>query len=162
MRFRKKTAPRRATFCRICEAACALRVAIDDRGVPTHLYPDRHDPISRGFVCAKGTRFLEVANHHERVLFPLRRQPDGSYTHTSWAEAMAFMAERLRPLVDRYGPHAIGLYVGNPLAFHTLGALSVFGFMHALGTRHVFTAGSQDCNNKFAGAQIVHGRLTRL
>ena len=70
---------------------------------------------------------------------------------------MALVAQRLRPLLERYGPHAIGIYFGNPLAFHTMGALTMLGFMRALGTRNVFTAGSQDCNNKFAGSQIVHG-----
>src|SRR5690606_29446095 len=109
-----------------------------------------HDPVSRGFACAKGTRFLEVANHPDRILFPLQRQADGSYAQTSWPEAMALITQRLRPLVERHGPHVIGIYMGNPLAFHTLGALSVLSLMHALGTRHVFTAGSQDCSNKFA------------
>src|SRR5262249_13487108 len=33
----------------------------------------------------------------------------------------------------------------------------MLGFMQGLGTRNVFTAGSQDCNNKLAGAQILHG-----
>jgi formate dehydrogenase len=67
------------------------------------------------------------------------------------------LAQRLRPLLERYGPHSIGIYFGNPIAFHTMGALSMLAFIRALGTRNVFTAGSQDCNNKFAGATLIHG-----
>ncbi|PON17614.1 hypothetical protein C2W62_12290 [Candidatus Entotheonella serta] len=109
------------TFCRICEAACALCAERDDTGHLRRLYPDREDPVSRGFACAKGTRFLEVANHPERILSPLQRQADGHYQSVSWDTAMAQCAARLRPLLERYGPHAIALYVGNPLAFNVMG-----------------------------------------
>ena len=153
----KKAVRSQPTYCRICEAACGLLVDLDGAGQPLRIRPDRQHPVSRGFVCAKGTRFLEVADHPDRLLYPLRRQSDGSCERISWPEATAFFARRLRPILDRYGPHAAGLYFGNPIAFNTLGLLAMLGFMRAFGTRNVFTAGSQDCNNKFAGAQIVHG-----
>ncbi len=145
------------TFCRICEAACGLLADLGSSGQPVRLRPDREHPVSQGFVCAKGTRFLEVAEHPERLLSPLRRRADGAYECITWDEAMAFVAQRLRPILERYGPHAVGIYFGNPLAFNTLGLLTMLAFMRALGTRNVFSAGSQDCQNKFAGSQIVHG-----
>jgi anaerobic selenocysteine-containing dehydrogenase len=145
------------TFCRICEAACGLLADLDASGQPVRLRPDREHPVSQGFVCAKGTQFLEVAAHPERLLLPLRRCADGRYERVTWDEAMTFVAQRLRPILERYGPHAVGIYFGNPLAFNTLGLLTLLAFMRALGTRNVFSAGSQDCQNKFAGSQIVHG-----
>lgn len=145
-----------ATFCRICEAACGLRVEVAADGQPVRIQPDRTHPMSHGFACAKGTRFVEIAKHPERLLSPIRRTRNGGEP-ISWQEAMREVARRLRPLLARYGPHAVGVYFGNPLAFHTLGAVTMLAFLRALGTRNVFTAGSQDCNNKFAGAQIVHG-----
>jgi len=147
----------RPTFCRICEAACGLIADLDASGHPVRLRPDRQHPVSQGFICAKGTRFLEVATHPERLLWPLQRQADGGYTRLPWAAAMAFLAQRLWPILERHGPHAVGIYFGNPLAFNTLGLLTMLGFMRGLGTRNVFSAGSQDCQNKFAGSQIVHG-----
>jgi len=151
--------PRRSrqTFCRICEAACGLLADLDASGQPIRLRPDRQHPTSQGFACAKGTRFLDVATHPERLLTPLHRGADGRYEPIAWATAMSLLGDRLRPLLQRYGPHAIGVYFGNPLAFNTLGMLTMLGFLQALGTRNVFSAGSQDCANKFAGAQIVHG-----
>ena len=145
------------TFCRICEAACGLLADLDTSGQPVRLRPDRAHPVSQGFVCAKGTQFLEVAEHPERLLAPLRRRVDGKYEQITWDEAMAFVAQRLQPILERYGPHAVGIYFGNPLAFNTLGLLSMLAFMRALGTRNVFSAGTQDCQNKFTGSQIVHG-----
>lgn len=147
----------RRTFCRICEAACALRADYDNSGQLLRLRPDREHPVSRGFACAKGTRFLDVAHHPERLLSPLQRRAGGGYQAVSWDVAMSQCAAHLGPILDRYGPHAIAIYVGNPLAFNVLGALSTLAFIRALGSRNVFTAGSQDCNNKFSGAEIVHG-----
>jgi len=147
----------RSTFCRICEAACSLQAETGNHGQVVRLRPDRQHPVSQGFACAKGTRFVDVATHPDRLLYPMRRTPDGQYERTTWLAAMRLISERMRPILERYGPHAIGIYFGNPLAFHTMGAITMLGFMRALGTRNVFTAGSQDCNNKFAGAQILHG-----
>lgn len=139
------------TYCRICEAACGLTVAHDEHGAPVQLRPDREHPVSRGHVCAKGTRFLEVARHPERVLHP---RLDGR--RARWPDAVAEVSRRLRSVIDEHGPHAVGVYFGNPMAFNGLGTVATLAFAKALGTRNVFYAGSQDCNNKFAGADIVH------
>ena len=140
------------TYCRVCEAACGLEVDFDAQGVPTRLRPDREHPVSAGYACAKGTRFLEVARHPDRVLHP---QVDGN--RVGWDEAIAAAAARIAGVRDRFGPHAVGLYFGNPIAFNALGLVTLLAFIKSLGTRNVFSASSQDCNNKFAGARLVHG-----
>ena len=123
----------RPTFCRICEAACGLLVDYDAQGRPVRLRPDRQHPVSQGFVCAKGTRFLDVAQHPERLLHPLQRLPNGDYASIAWAQVQDVLTQRLRPILERYGPHSIGIYFGNPIAFHTMGALSMLAFIRALG-----------------------------
>ncbi|MCZ7687330.1 MAG: molybdopterin-dependent oxidoreductase [Sandaracinaceae bacterium] len=142
------------TYCRICEAACGLEVDTD--GERPKIRPDRAHPISKGFVCAKGTRFAEVAFHPERLLEPQVRS-GGALRAVSWETALAEVRARILPIIERHGPHAVGLYVGNPLAFDAFGQLASLFLGRALGTRNVFTAGSQDCNNKFAAASILHG-----
>ncbi len=142
------------TYCRICEAACGLEVERD--GDTLKIRPDRAHPVSAGFVCAKGTRFGEVAFHRSRLTAPHVRS-GGVLREVSWDIALAEARARVAPLLERHGPHAVGLYVGNPLAFNALGQLASVFFARALGTRNVFTAGSQDCNNKFAAASILHG-----
>src|SRR5438067_12305137 len=107
------------TFCRICEAACGLLADLDASGQSVHLRPDRAHPVSQGFVCAKGTRFLEVAEHPARLLSPLRRRADGASERITWDEAMACVAHRLRPILKRYGRDAVGIYFGNPVALNT-------------------------------------------
>jgi anaerobic selenocysteine-containing dehydrogenase len=150
------------TYCRICEAACGLEVEL--LGASTSgrtsgelkIRPDREHPVSRGFVCAKGTRFAEVAFHPARLLAPCVRE-GGALRETSWKEALETAGRKIAPVLERYGPNAVGIYVGNPLAFHAMGQAAALFFGKALGTRNIFTAGSQDCSNKFAAASILHG-----
>ncbi len=147
----------RRTFCRICEAACGLVADVDAGGAVTRLVPDRQHPVSAGFVCAKGTRFHEVTNHPNRLRHPMRRRLDGALERISWDAAFDLIGQKVRPIIERHGPHAVGVYWGNPLAFDALGTLGLLMFSKALDSRNFYSAGSQDCNNKFAGAEIVHG-----
>ncbi len=107
-------------------------------------------------MCAKGTRFGEVALHPSRLKAPHVRS-GGVLREVSWEVALAEVRARVAPILERHGPNAVGLYFGNPLAFNALGQLAAVLFGRALGTRNVFSAGSQDCNNKFAAAQILYG-----
>jgi len=92
------------TFCRICELHCGLRVDVDAKGALTRIRPDHDHPVSQGYVCAKGTRFLEVANHPQRLTHPLVRQPDGTYQPVSWKEALDYFKARIRPILHASGP----------------------------------------------------------
>ena len=145
------------TFCRICEVHCGLRVDFDAEGAITSIRPDHEHPVSQGYVCAKGTRFLEVANHPERLMHPLVRQPDGTYQQVSWKEALDYFKERIRPILKTSGPHAIAMYLGTPAIHNTLGALAYLGLAHALGTRNLYSAGSQDNDSKMVASRLVHG-----
>jgi anaerobic selenocysteine-containing dehydrogenase len=147
----------RRTYCRICETACGLIAEVDAAGAPIRLRPDRDHPVSRGFACAKGTRFAEVATHPQRLRHPEIRGDDGARRRASWEEAIAAIAARLRPIRERHGPHAVAVYFGNPMAFNALGGAALGLFVRELGTRNVFSAASQDCNNKFAAARLIHG-----
>jgi len=144
------------TFCRICEAACGLRAELDASGQVVRLRPDVTHPVSRGYVCAKGTRFAEVAADPGRLRQPYLGRGTARRA-ASWDDAMQVAGDRLRRVIDRHGPHAVGIYFGNPLAFNLTGAVATAAFWRALGTRNVYAAGSQDCNNKFAGAALMHG-----
>jgi formate dehydrogenase len=143
------------TYCRICEAACGLIADVESDQVVS-LRPDRDHPLSRGFVCAKGTRFGEVAHHPDRLTRPMMRQ-GGRLSPVTWELALERIAEELGRVRREHGPHAVAVYFGNPLAFNAKASLALPAFVEALGTRNVFGAGSQDCNNKFAAARIVHG-----
>src|ERR1700738_154492 len=71
---------------------------------------------------------------------------------------MAAIADRRADIHRRHGSGAIGWYYGNPGAFSYSHTLSLSMFMAGFGPRlHVFTAGSQDVNNRFVASQLLYG-----
>lgn len=152
------TAPMREkkiTYCRICEGLCGLVAEVED-GRLVNLSPDPEHPVSRGYFCPKGRAMLQVQNDPERVRAPLKRTGSG-WEKVSWDEAIAEVGDRLSAIRREHGSQAIGMYLGNPAAFsYSYGAFAQ-GFLQGIGTTNLFTAGSQDCNNKFAFSQIFYG-----
>jgi anaerobic selenocysteine-containing dehydrogenase len=146
----------KSTFCRICEPLCGMVATVED-GRLIALRPDKDHPLSAGFACQKGIAFTEVVNDPDRVTTPLRRTAAG-FEPVSWDEAMADIAQRLADIHRRHGSRAIGWYYGNPGAFSYSHVLSLAMFMAGFGPRlHVFTAGSQDVNNRFVASQLLYG-----
>jgi anaerobic selenocysteine-containing dehydrogenase len=145
------------TFCRICEPLCGMIATVED-GRLVALRPDKDHPLSAGFACQKGIAFTEVVNDPDRVTTPLRRTTGGGFEPVSWDEAMADIADRLADIHRRHGSGGIGWYYGNPGAFSYSHTLSLSMFMAGFGPRlHVFTAGSQDVNNRFVASQLLYG-----
>src|SRR4029079_4841087 len=93
----------------------------------------------------------------DRVLHPLKRQPDGSFERVSWEAALDEIGDRLGAVVKRHGGDAVGWYMGNPGAFSYSHPLWVKGFLDALGSPHSYTASSQDVSNRFAASQFLYG-----
>jgi anaerobic selenocysteine-containing dehydrogenase len=150
-------AEQKPTFCRICEPLCGMIATVDD-GRLVSLRPDKDHPLSAGFACQKGIAFTEVVNDPDRVTTPLRRTAHGGFEQVTWDAAMADIADRLTDIHRRHGSGAIGWYYGNPGAFSYSHTLSLTSFMLGFGPRlHVFTAGSQDVNNRFVASQLLYG-----
>ena len=148
----------RRTFCRICEPACGL-VATVEEGRLTALAPDKAHPITRGYACHKGLHAVHIHHDPDRLDHPLRRTGTG-FEQVAWGEALDDIAQRLQALIARHGPEAVGGYLGNPGAYNSQLAEPWYGFFGQLGVQRLFNAGTQDCANKFAGAEAVYGSVT--
>ena len=151
----------KVTYCRICEASCGLVATVDD-GRLLKLRPDDDHPLSRGFACPKGIAMTDVQNDPDRVLHPLRRTPEGTFEQVSWDEALDDIGRRLGEAIDAHGGEGIGWYFGNPTAFSYSHILWVQGIAQAIGMRHVYSAGSQDVNNRFVASHLLYGRPTTV
>jgi len=147
------------TFCRVCEPACGL-VADVTNGEVEALRPDRTHPVSKGFACHKGIATLDIHRDPDRLGHPQRRDAAGGFRDTTWDDAIAGIASGLDRIRTAHGPNAIAAYLGNPLAFNALAAPATGSFLAQLGTRRVFSSGTQDCANKFAGSEALFGTST--
>jgi anaerobic selenocysteine-containing dehydrogenase len=147
------------TFCRVCEPACGLIARVED-GRLAALRPDREHPISHGWACNKGLATFDIHHDPDRLSHPLKRTPSGSFESISWDQALAEIAAKLRALRDARGDWSTAMYIGNPTAFNALVSVGMTPFIAGLGTRQIYSAGSQDCSNKFAGSEFVYGSST--
>ncbi|MEN0060859.1 MAG: molybdopterin-dependent oxidoreductase [Myxococcota bacterium] len=144
------------TFCRICEAHCGLLVTTEGDRV-TQVRPDREHPVSRGYVCGKGTGAGSVHHDPARLDHPLERI-DGSYRRISWSEALQKIGTRVRALRKTHGDRSIAMYTGNPTFFNAGATLWSSAFLEALGSPNLFASHSVDLNNKFHVATAMYGR----
>lgn len=113
-----------------------MLVRIED-GRAVSLHGDPKHPVTRGFLCAKVTQYLDREYSHERLLYPQKRvgaKGAGRFARISWDEALNTITERLTTIAQEYGSEAIlpysyagtmGLLNGSGMDrrfFHRLGA----------------------------------------
>ena len=137
----------RRTVCSLdCPDSCGVLVTVDTAsGRALRLAGDPHHPVTRGFLCAKVTKYLDHVYAPDRILAPLRRRAGAAkgaldpgawqeaFEPASWDEALSAIAERLQEVSDRLGPEAI-------LPYSYAGTIGVLGygsmdrrFFHRLG-----------------------------
>ena len=124
-----------------CPDACGVLITVQD-GRATKIQGDPAHPVTRGFLCAKVSKYLDRVYSPDRVLYPMRRvAPKGGgsknasdFQRISWDEALPTVAERFKTVVKEFGPEAIlpysyggslGVLSGSSMDrrfFHRLGA----------------------------------------
>jgi anaerobic selenocysteine-containing dehydrogenase len=155
-----------------CPDACALLVRIEN-GRASRIEGDPSHPITRGFLCAKVTRYLERNYHPDRLARPLRRigaKGQGRFEPVSWDEALDTIAARLLETAARFGPESVLPYSYGG----TLGFLEGSGmdrrFFHRLGAsrldRTICASAGAEAMNRTLGNRIgtptedfAHARL---
>jgi len=105
---------RRTTCNRDCPDACSLLVTVAD-GRATMLRGDPDDPVTRGFLCERTSRFLDRQHDPARLTTPLLRRGRGGglgglddpLVPVGWDEALDVAAQRLLAIREASGPAAI-------------------------------------------------------
>jgi len=65
-------------------------------------------PANKGKICIRGWHVHEVASSPDRLKTPLLKK-NGQLEPASWAEALAFIAQRLKEIKSTHGPDSIAL-----------------------------------------------------
>ncbi|MCF3129955.1 molybdopterin oxidoreductase family protein [Streptomyces olivochromogenes] len=142
-------------ICPLCEATCGLTLTVEGTRV-TGARGDRDDVFSKGFICPKGASFGAVDGDPDRLRAPLVRK-DGELREATWEEAFDAVAAGLRSIVERYGPDAVGVVLGNPNVHTMAGALYPTVLLGALRTRSLFTASTVDQMPKHVSSGLLFG-----
>ena len=164
---------RRSVCALDCPDACSILVTVEN-GRATRLRGDPNHPVTRGFLCAKVTKYLERVYAADRLLYPQRRvggKGEGRFERVSWDEALGEIATRLEGISCEFGSEAIlpysyggnmGFLNGSGMDrrfFHRLGASRLdrticstaggAGLMQTLGARY----GTE--TESFADAKLI-------
>lgn len=131
------------SVCRSCHGGCGVLVHTEnDRVVKVKGDPD--SPVSRGWMCVKGVKSPDVANHPARLTTPLKRDGErgsGRFKPISWSAALGEITSRLDAIRKETGPEsiAIGQGTGRHHYMHTV------RFANALGTPNWYEPGLAQC-----------------
>ena len=98
----------RTTCNRDCPDACGI-VATIEKGKIVRLQGDPDHPVTRGFLCSRTSRFLELQYDPRRVTTPLLRR-QGALEPVSWDVALDFIAEKMMRFRAESGPASIMHY----------------------------------------------------
>ncbi len=99
------------TVCpRDCYDTCFMQIVLDPDNHPVRIMGDKAHPLTQGFLCPRGYKDLERANHSDRILYPYQRvgeKPDGKFNRISWDQALDLLVENISQTMNHFGPEAI-------------------------------------------------------
>lgn len=154
-----------------CPDTCALHVTVEN-GIATSVKGDPAHPTTAGVLCTKVSRYAERTYHPDRLLYPQKRigkKGEGKFVRISWDEAIATIAEKLKPLAASKPlsilPYSyagtMGLVQGESMAmrfFNKIGASFLDRTICATagGVGYKYTVGTRQ------GADIEHTQNAKL
>jgi anaerobic selenocysteine-containing dehydrogenase len=143
------------TTCKVgaCEPFCGIEVDVED-GRMVAVRPDREHPVTKGYICVKGTHVPDYQNDPDRLLSPLRRNATG-WEVIAWETALGDVGRKLRSIRDAHGPGAIATYWGN--AADSVSITLANTLCHAFGSPNSFNVLSLEYTDRGAVAHRMLG-----
>lgn len=95
------------TTCAYCGVGCSLKAEMQGETV-VRMTPDKNGGANAGHACVKGRFAWGYATHKDRVTKPMVRETTSDpWRETTWDEAIAFAAKRLKDIQGRHGVKSI-------------------------------------------------------
>jgi predicted molibdopterin-dependent oxidoreductase YjgC len=95
------------TTCPYCGCGCGLLLEVLD-GKLIGTLPSKTSPVNKGKLCVKGWTVHEFVTSPMRLTRPMVRKGEG-LVRSSWNDALALAATRLKAIKEAYGPDSIGV-----------------------------------------------------
>ncbi|MCP4754381.1 MAG: molybdopterin-dependent oxidoreductase [Proteobacteria bacterium] len=144
-------------ICATCDMACQMKGEIDGGG-SVKIVADENHPIAPGAICLKAKKALDIYDHPDRIIQPLKRvgkRGENRWETIGWDQAMDEIADRLQSVVAQYGPES--LVVANSPANTSVDSGSMRRFMNLLGSPNWISGVALCLGNTAAVNRITYG-----
>ncbi len=126
--------------CHICFNACTVKYHLRGNRV-VNVFGNDDDPVFAGRICPKSQMTLQLYDHPDRLVQPLKRvgeRGEGRFEPVSWQRALDEISSKLSEIRDRHGAQSLAIQSGT-----RTGVLNIIGFMRMFarmwGTNNVAT-----------------------
>ena len=150
----------KSVVCHSCDCFCPLSAKVDDGQVVK--VTTRDHPFFKDVICMKGAYAPKSFAHPDRLMQPLKRvgeRGEGKWETVTWDEAMDDIAERLKVVVDKYGPEALAVAGSNANIGLDNGLTR--RFMNLIGTPNFISGVAYCMGNTAAVSRMVYGWYPR-
>jgi len=120
----------------MCSIRCPIQIRVAN-GQVQWVQGNPHVPGIEGSLCPKGAAGPALLYDHQRLQSPLIRDGErgsGQWRTVTWDEALDYIAEKLKTVIDTHGGRALALYERTNLSTHVSKT-----FVKALGSPNHFT-----------------------
>ena len=124
------------SLCFMCSVRCPIRIEVQD-GQVKWVEGNPHVPGMEGSLCPKGAAGISFQYDSQRVQCPMIREGkrgEGKWRKASWDEALDYVADKLKAVIDKHGGHSVVLGERANLATHVSKT-----FLKAIGSPNHFT-----------------------
>ncbi len=130
----------------MCANYCGLEVIVENNRI-VKVRGDKDNPISEGYICRKGMNIAYHQHNKDRVLFPMKRIGN-EFERISWDQAISEISEKLKGILDQYGPRALAALVGGgEFAFLSTGF--PIRLVRQVGAKWIYSAAKQEFSGRF-------------
>jgi thiosulfate reductase / polysulfide reductase chain A len=95
------------SICFMCTVRCPIKVTVEDGAVK---WVEGNSHQLKGALCAKGSAGTALLNDPERIRYPMIREGargEGKWKRVSWDEALDYTAQKLKGVMEKYGPQTV-------------------------------------------------------
>ena len=100
-----------------CHSGCGIICYVKD-GKLVKVEGDREHPYNQGHICPRCAALPDVVNSEERLLWPMKRDPErrgdpDAWERISWDEALDLVYNTMTELGEKYGKHTLQTFCGT-------------------------------------------------